>query len=170
MSKSISGYIIRPIEQTDEPFLWEMLYHALYVSEGQEPLPRDIIKQPEISKYVDQWGKDGDQGYLAIDSQTLRPVGAVWIRSFSKDHKAYGYVSDNIPELSIAILPDHRNHGVGTKLLEQMISNASARYNAISLSVSEDNPAARLYLRLGFEVVDHIGSSITMVKDVRQIK
>ncbi len=39
-------YIIRPLTQEDEPFLWEMLYHAIYVADG-DPLPeRDVIKQP----------------------------------------------------------------------------------------------------------------------------
>jgi hypothetical protein len=31
--------IIRPLKLEDEPFLWEMLYQAIHVPEGQTPLP-----------------------------------------------------------------------------------------------------------------------------------
>ena len=41
-----------PIKDSDEPFLWEMLYQALYVPEGQPPFPRDILREPDIACYV----------------------------------------------------------------------------------------------------------------------
>ena len=44
--------IIRPLVSEDETFLWEMLYHALYVSEGQIALPREVIHIPEIARYL----------------------------------------------------------------------------------------------------------------------
>ncbi len=37
---------------------------------------------------------------------------------------------------------------------------------ALSLSVEPDNPAARLYERLGFEVVGVVGGAHTMVLDL----
>ena len=50
------SYIIRSIEVTDEPFLWEMLYQALYVPPKGDSLARDVIFQPELAKYVQNWG------------------------------------------------------------------------------------------------------------------
>lgn len=46
--KMTMNCIIRPLELEDEPFLWEMLYQAIYVPEGQTPLPREIIQIPEV--------------------------------------------------------------------------------------------------------------------------
>ncbi len=39
-------WIIQALKDEDEPFLWEMLYQALYLPEGQAPLPREVIYLP----------------------------------------------------------------------------------------------------------------------------
>ena len=155
---------IRQLTAADEPFLWEMLYQALYVPEGAEPLPRDIVKRPEISRYVQNWGNNDDMGFIAIDEIEQRAMGAVWIRLLTGENKGYGYVNDRTPELSIAVLPEYRTRGVGTRLLVHLLKNIQTRYQAISLSVSPNNPALRLYQRLGFEKVEAIGNSLTMIK------
>jgi ribosomal protein S18 acetylase RimI-like enzyme len=147
---------IRPILLTDEPFLWVMLYHALYVPEGHPPFPRDIVQQPEISQYVRDWGQPDDAGLIACDGET--PIGAVWIRRI----RAYGFVDDDTPELSLAMLPEYRGQGIGTKLMLELFALAQSRYSALSLSVSKENPALRLYARLGFHIVKDDGTSVTM--------
>ena len=147
---------IRRILLADEPFLREMLYHALYVPEGAPPFPRAIVQQPEIRQYVQDWGQPDDAGLLAlIDSE---PVGAVWIRRI----QAYGFVHDDTPELSVAMLSEYRGKGLGTKLMKELLVLLQTRYAAISLSVSKANPALRLYERLGFEIVKDDGNSVTM--------
>jgi ribosomal protein S18 acetylase RimI-like enzyme len=155
---------IRPLTAADEPFLWEMLYQALYVPEGAEPLPRDIVKRPEICRYVQNWGNSDDIGFIAIGEVEQRPMGAVWIRLLTGENRGYGYVNDRTPELSIAVLSEYQTRGVGTRLLIHLLKNSQTRYQAISLSVSSDNPAVRLYQRLGFETVESIDNSLTMVK------
>lgn len=147
---------IRPILLADEPFLWEMLYQALYVPQGAALFPRDIIQQPEIAQYVQDWGQPDEAGLIACDDET--PIGAVWIRRI----RAYGFVDDDTPELSLAMLPDYRGKGIGTRLMNELFLLLQGRYDALSLSVSKNNPAFRLYERLGFEVVKDDGSSVTM--------
>ncbi|HEX4951581.1 MAG TPA: GNAT family N-acetyltransferase [Blastocatellia bacterium] len=147
---------MRSILLADEPFLWEMLYQALYVPEGHPPFPREIVQQPEISQYVRAWGQPDDVGLIACDDETL--IGAVWIRRL----RAYGFVDDNTPELSIAMLPEYRGQGIGTRLMTELFALLQGRYAALSLSVSKENPALRLYMRLGFEVVKDDGNSVTM--------
>lgn len=156
--------LIRPLKRADEPFLWEMLYHALYVPEGHEPFPRGIVNDPEIAGYVLGWGRANDLGFAAVDETTQKAVGAVWIRLFTTENQGYGYVDDDTPELSIAILPDYRKQGLGTRLLNHMIAEAAKQHSGLSLSVSSDNPAKRLYQRLGFEIIAQDGSSLTMMK------
>ncbi len=88
----------------------------------------------------------------------------MWVRLFTAENRGYGYVADNIPELSIALLPEYRNRGIGTDLLNHLIENIRDKFSAISLSVSSDNPARRLYQRLGFELIKEYEASLTMVK------
>jgi ribosomal protein S18 acetylase RimI-like enzyme len=156
------AYLIRQLTQADEQFLWEMLYHALYVPEGHDPFPKEVVNEPEIARYVLGWGRTGDQGFAAVEELTSKPVGAVWIRLFTSENRGYGYVADDVPELSIALLAEYRNQGIGTGLLNHLINETRNQYPALSLSVSPDNPAARLYKRLGFEVVEQVGTSLTM--------
>ncbi len=96
----------------DEPFLWEMLYQALYIPKGQSAPPRDVVSLPEAC-YVRGWGREGDCG-LASDAITKQPIGAVWLRLLVGNRKGYGYVDDGTPELSIAVYPEYRGQGVGT--------------------------------------------------------
>jgi ribosomal protein S18 acetylase RimI-like enzyme len=159
--------VIRPVEKSDEPFLWETLYHALYVPEGSPPFPREIVNEPEIAKYVSGWGKSGDLGFVLIDEASRLPVGAVWARLFESKSPGYGYVDDTIPELSIALLPGYRNLGLGTQLLRHMLEEAAGQFSGLSLSVSSENPARRLYERLGFSIIEVNGSSLKMLLKFR---
>ena len=54
---------IRQATEQDIPFLWEMLYESLYVPEGEQPFAREIIEEPFMAKYVQDWGRAGDLGY-----------------------------------------------------------------------------------------------------------
>lgn len=159
-----STFTIRSLVQTDELFLWEMLYQALFVLPGTEPFPRDIIRQPEISRYVDGWGRMGDSGFIVVVEETQLPIGAAWIRLMTGDGKGYGYVDDQTPELTIAVAPDFRGHGIGGELMNRLLAQTQTIYRAVCLSVSADNPAFRLYQRLGFETIKADGSSLTMIK------
>jgi ribosomal protein S18 acetylase RimI-like enzyme len=157
-------FVIRLAAENDEPFLWEMLYQAIYIPAGCEPLPKQIIYEATLSKYVADWGQSDDLGFIAIDAGSQQPIGAVWARLFSDENKGYGYVDDATPELSIAIVPEWRGRGVGTALLKALIETAQLRYPALSLSVSTDNPARSLYERLGFDIQSASENSLTMQK------
>jgi ribosomal protein S18 acetylase RimI-like enzyme len=146
-----------PLTASDQSFIWEMLYQAIYVPAGTEPPAKYILEEPEIALYAAGWGRDGDMGLKALDNGT--PVGAAWLRLM----QGYGHVADDIPELTIAVLPTFRGQGIGTELLKGLIDLASRRYRGISLSVIGENPAMRFYEKLGFEIVRLEGESYTML-------
>jgi ribosomal protein S18 acetylase RimI-like enzyme len=52
--------------------------------------------------------------------------------------------------VDIALLPEHRNHGIGTALIRKLSVEAAAAGLPLRLSVVKGQRAARLYLRLGF--------------------
>jgi ribosomal protein S18 acetylase RimI-like enzyme len=157
------NFDIRPLLPTDEPFLWDVLYEAIYVPPGESPPPRAIVHEPGIAHYVAGWGRPGDLGVVAIDLDTQKAAGAAWLRLLQGDNRGYGYVDDATPELTIAVLPAYRGRGVGTQLLKELLKMAAPHYHAISLSVWKENPARRLYERLGFVAVQGDANTLTML-------
>jgi ribosomal protein S18 acetylase RimI-like enzyme len=157
---------VRPIGREDAPALEEMLYLAIHVPSGAEAPPREIIRQPELARYIEGWGRAGDIGLLALDPLEGRPIGAAWLRLLTGGDRGYGHVDDATPELSIAVSPGHRGLGLGGRLLRELIARARGHYPAISLSVSIGNPAIRLYQRAGFTAVRTEGGSLVMKLDL----
>ena len=141
-----------------------MLYLALYVPPGAAPLPRTIVQRPELARYAAGWGREHDLGFAALDATTGQAAGAAWIRLLSGANRGYGWVDDATPELSIAVLPAWRGRGIGAALLGRLVQAAQPHYRALSLSVARDNPALRLYRRLGFEGVRVDGELLIMLR------
>lgn len=159
---AVGNIDIRPLTLEDEPFLWEMLYQALFIPPGNPPVSREVLQNPEISRYVKGWGQPDDRGFKALENGM--PIGAVWIRLMMVENRGYGYVDDQTPELSIAVLPEYRGRGIGQTLISNLLNDIHTHYTALCLSVSVDNPAKRLYDRLGFDVIGEESTSLKMVK------
>jgi ribosomal protein S18 acetylase RimI-like enzyme len=64
--------------------------------------------------------------------------------------------------VDIALLPGFRGRGVGTRLLQPLFDEATAHGQLVSIHVEQDNPALRLYLRLGFRPVGEHGHSLLL--------
>lgn len=59
--------------------------------------------------------------------------------------------------LDIALLPEHRGTGIGTKLLSEVVAEAAAAGRPVQVHVERDNPARHLYDRLGFSEIEDQG-------------
>jgi GNAT superfamily N-acetyltransferase len=77
----------------------------------------------------------------------------------------YGWVAADIPELSMAVLPDHQGQGIGGALLDTVCVLARmSGFPAVSLSVEDGNGAAKLYADHGFVSVGRNGDSDVLVR------
>lgn len=158
--------LIRQIRSTDEETLWVMLYYAAHMQrDGATSLyaARDV---PYLARYVAGWGRPTDLGVIGFCDQS--PVGAVWSRLLLEDERTPSSIDDETPELAAAVLPEFVGQGIGTQLLTAYLDLARALFPAVVLSVRADNPAHRLYQRVGFQAVDTIvnrvgGKSYTMI-------
>ena len=151
----------RIAEPRDEPVLCEMLYWAVFVPVGSTPPDTSVVEQLELARYVRDWGRFGDDGVIAIAS-TGDPVGAAWLRLWSEDDQGYGFIGVNTPELCLAVRAAFRGCGIGTRMLQEILRRADQMHEVVSLSVSVQNPAVRLYERCGFTTVSIDGPSMTM--------
>lgn len=141
----------RPISNKDRAVLREATYHNLNWNRDRFSF-KDIDSNPKFSHYYNLGQKDF--GFIAERHQQV--LGVVWLKYFIENDPGFGYISDDIPELSISIFPVYRNCGFGTNLLKYTIEEARIReITHISLSVEFENEIARnLYEKLGFQYID----------------
>ena len=69
---------------------------------------------------------------------------------------------DEFGLIDIALLPEHRGRGIGTRLIQSLLHEASQRGAKVTLHVERFNRAARLYERLGFAVLEDTGVYLRM--------
>ncbi len=161
-----AGPTIRPAEVTDLAVLREMSFYAARWRPGQENDDREpVLSDDHIARYIDGWGRPGDMAFVAAEDG--QPIGAAWLRLLTRERPGYGFIESTIPELSIAVVPARRGSGIGLALLTAILAAArEAGHPAVSLSVEVDNPAQRLYERVGFKRVGHDGGSWIMRIDL----
>jgi ribosomal protein S18 acetylase RimI-like enzyme len=156
------GVLLRDATADDVPALTDALVEAMNWHGRDQLSKATVMSQPHLAHYVAGWPRPGDFGTIAVAG--ARAVGAAWCRMFTADDPGYGYVADDVPELSIGVSPGWRGRGIGTALLDRLISQARGRgMRAISLSVEDGNRARALYERAGFNVVGREGESDVML-------
>lgn len=160
----MNDYIIRKIRPDEYSILDDFLYEAIFIPEGVQPPPKSIIQQPELQVYVEEFGKKDD--YCLVAESDNKIIGAVWVRIMSD----YGHIDNNTPSLAISLYNEFRGHGIGSALLDSILSLLkSENYKKVSLSVQKENYAYGMYLKAGFEVVNENNEEYIMVCDLRKI-
>lgn len=125
---------------------------AIFQPDENNILPREVIKQPEISVYIENWGNPDDL-CLVVDVDS-KIIGAVWTRILAGKIKGYGNIDDQTPEFAMSLFKEYRNKGIGTVLMKEMIEKLKEHgYKQTSLSVAKDNYALKMYKNVGFEII-----------------
>jgi ribosomal protein S18 acetylase RimI-like enzyme len=159
---------LRTAVKIDEEFLWQMLYYASHMDEEGAPV-ESARTNPDLAGYVEHWGeREGDRGFVAVGEDGRR-LGAAWLRVMPAGSPLYHVVARETPELAIAVATTALGTGVGTLLLRQLIEAARGSHRTIALSVRANNPAARLYERIGFATVASIVNRVGTVSHVMKL-
>jgi ribosomal protein S18 acetylase RimI-like enzyme len=148
----VAKLVIRPAAQDDLDGLWDFLAMASY-----EPDARAAKSIPGVAKYLVGWLRPGDFGFVAERSGEI--IGGAWARQIPAEEFRVPFGHEEDPKLSIGVNPNMRGRGVGEKLMRALIAEAADRGLGLCLSVRSENPARRLYTRLGFR--DIPGSAST---------
>jgi ribosomal protein S18 acetylase RimI-like enzyme len=142
----VPDVVIRPAAHDDLETLWDFLVIAAY-----QPDAAVAKAVPGVAAYLTGWQRPGDFGFVAERDGEI--IGATWARQFSPDDHKTVYGDQRTPKVSIGVKPGARGEGVGETLLRALIDEAARRDVGLCLSVRTENPARRLYERLGFRVV-----------------
>jgi GNAT superfamily N-acetyltransferase len=143
--ESVTHYEFRDVEPADAPFVLEMLrltvaWQLVPTADG---MPPPVLVPPYA---FDDLGRPGDGGVVVTYGG--EPAGACWYRVNLTARELDGRP---VPEMLVAVRPEHRAHGIGGQLLDRGIEQArAAGHPAIDLIVELANPARAMYERRGF--------------------
>ena len=157
----------RPAEAEDFAFLATMLGEAaVWRPDKPTPTADQVLADPRYAMYLAGWPRQGDHGLVAEQDG---PLGAAWYRTYTEVSHGYGFISEDVPELSIAVVVSRRHEGIGRRLLVDLIKASIAQgHPALSLSVNVDNPARGLYESVGFAPAEKREAGWTMVRHAAQ--
>ncbi len=150
---------IRELNPGEAPLLREFLYEAIFLPDGVEPPDREIIERPELKLYYENFGT-GRADHCLVAENDGSVVGAVWTRIMND----YGHVDDETPSFAISLYPDYRGHGIGTRLMREMLALLRKKgWKRASLAVQKANYAVRMYEKVGFRTVSENAEEYIMV-------
>jgi ribosomal protein S18 acetylase RimI-like enzyme len=159
----------RPLVPTDQDRLWHWLHVALWDPPPAPLRPIEVLQQPGVRIYAEDWGRGGDAGDIGVVAQIGgEPVGACWMRRLPA---GVGLASedDATPQLGIALEPAFQRRGLGEPLMRAALQAARERgVRQVALTVHPQNPAVGLYERCGFVKQGLRGSYHLMVAPLAQ--
>ena len=143
MTSEPMDIVLRKATPEDEPFLL-----AVYASTRMEELAglgwdenqKQLFLRMQFLARERSFAR-GDHRIVLLDEH---PVGRLLV----------GRNGPAIQLIDIAFLPEYRNAGIGTRLIEDLKQEATAAGKPIVLHVLALSPAVRLYERLGFRRSD----------------
>lgn len=158
----MNNYIIREMNPNESEILKEMLYQAIFQPDETKLVSKAIIKQPELSIYIENWGKKDDICFVALVDDKI--IGAVWTRIFLEEIKGFGNIDNETPELSISLYKEYRNQGIGTDLMIYILNKLKkCGYKQVSLSVQKENYAVKMYQNVGFKIFKETEEEYLMI-------
>jgi ribosomal protein S18 acetylase RimI-like enzyme len=151
----LDAIVLRPSLPEDRDVL-----RSIYATTRADELALTPWSDEEKAAFVEMQFDAQDRWYRQIhpDGEFLlilrggRPIGRLYVAQ----------LADEIRLIDIALLPEERGRGIGTGLIERVISGADAAGLPVRLHVEPWNPALRLYERLGFRVVEERGINLFM--------
>jgi GNAT superfamily N-acetyltransferase len=148
---SAADVTFRPIRPEDQEFLCR-----LYASTREEELAQTDWSPEQKAAFLRQQFEAQHQHYqkyypngrfdLILD-QGGEPIGRLYVEEWPSQFRL----------IDVALVPERRNGGLGSRLLHDLMAEAAAAGKALTIHVECFNPALRLYERLGFRKIEDKG-------------
>jgi ribosomal protein S18 acetylase RimI-like enzyme len=142
------GY--RSVVSADLPLLFEIYRHTrlheLDVIDWNAEQQQDFLQMQFEAQRRHYRQAYGDDDFLLILLDNTA-IGRLYV----------GHWKEEIRIIDISLLPQFRGVGIGTRILSDIIEQAKRQHKFVSIHVEKNNPALRLYQRLGFVAVADTG-------------
>lgn len=140
----------RPITDEDLPFL-----ARLYASTRAQEMAMVPWSDEQKAAFLEQqfeaqhvhYQKNFRKAELSLIEHEGQPVGRLYVDRREKE----------IRLVDIALVPEARNRGWGSRLLRRVMAEGEEKGLPVSIHVEQFNPALRLYERLGFRQIEEQG-------------
>lgn len=145
----------RPIRLDDEPFLSQVYastrLEELAVTDWNDEQKAAFLRMQFVAQHKFYQDNYTETDFLVI-LQDDTPIGRLYVACWQEE----------IRIVDIALLPAYRGTGVGTTILRDLLAEADAAGKPVRIHVERDNPALRLYQRLGFVMIEDKGVYLFM--------
>ena len=146
---------LRPVSEADRDFLL-----SVYASTREDELAQVEWEEGAREAFLEHQFSAQDHHYrtnypgAALDLIEVggQPAGRLYV------HRGAG----EIRIMDIALAPPFRGRGIGTGLLRELMDEAAASGRSLTIHVELNNPARRLYERLGFVPAGEHGVYVLM--------
>lgn len=145
----------RPITPHDEPFLCRL--YASTRDNELAPVPwsqaeKDAFLTMQFNAqhtYYQEQFKQASFDLILLDG---KPIGRLYL-----DRR-----QDEFRIIDIALLTEYRRQGIGSYLLQKVLDDANTAVLPVRIHVEHNNPALKLYHRLGFHQIGDEGVYLLM--------
>ena len=141
---------LRPITDDDLDFLYQL--YASTRADEMAIVPwsdeeKDNFLRMQFNAQHTEYQKHFGDAEFNIVSLAGDPIGRVYLDRRDDEHRI----------VDIALLPQHRGKGIGGQLMQNLLEEAAAAEKPVRIHVERNNPAMRLYQRLGFHKTGDTG-------------
>lgn len=154
-SNDATSISLRTVVPEDEPFLLRV-YSSTRADEMAlvpwNDAQREAFVRMQFNAQQHHYQSHFPGALHQIIEQSGQPVGRLYVLR----------ADDAIRILDITVLPEFRNAGIGTRLLKDLINEASVAGKPLQIHVENYNPSLRLFARLGFRQVEESGFHLLM--------
>lgn len=137
--------LLRPASASDEEFLYSV-YASTRAEEMAQVSWTDQEKRAFLRMQFQAQYRFYTENYSGAEFQVIlienQPVGRLYL------HRR----KNEIRILDIALLPEYRNQGLGSTLLNNILEEGRQNNRSVTIHVERFNPALHLYQRLGFRL------------------
>lgn len=144
------GVSYRPMADDDLPFVAELYASTRRDEIAQAGWPPEsqaaFLKQQHEAQHSHYSQHFPDAERLIVE-RGGEPVGRLYLRE----------EGDRRHVIDISLVPECRGQGIGGAILRDVLDQAAELGKGVSIFVEKNNPARRLYDRLGFEPVEDAG-------------
>jgi ribosomal protein S18 acetylase RimI-like enzyme len=141
---------VRPVQESDDEFLLKV-----YGSTREQELAQTPWTAEQKQQFVRMQWEAQKNHYAAQHPHASHEI--IYIEGIAAGRLYLDRSGEKFHILDITILPEHRNRGAGSFLLNQIMAEAKEAGKPVSIYVETFNPSLRLFQRLGFTPIQQEG-------------